>query len=229
MKNFKLFSLGFLTIALACTVFFTQPKIDQVLAETKIVVVGEGSVSATPNVATIRIGVETRKEILNEAVEENNKNLTILNQMLLQEGFSEEDVQTKSYYVYEKFDYSEGEKLIGYQVSSTLEVKTKDLDNLSALITKLTQNGANRVEGITFSCDSEQELYEQAIQIALKNAKVKASALFPGELSVSKITEEYCYVNTLYRDFYSSEVSGKEISKGTVKVSAKVVVEFEAE
>ena len=35
-------------------------------------------------------------------------------------------------------------------------------------------------------------------------------------------------MNSLYRDCYSF-ASGKEISKGTIKVSAKVIVEFSEE
>lgn len=227
-KVLKVFCIGLLLVALSLAVFVPFGSNLSVSAEANIVVVGEGCVSVAPNVATINIAVETRKEDLNQAVSENKASTDGIFEILAQAGYSEDDIQTKNFSVYQRFDYSNGEKFLGYQVRSSFEVRTKDLDRLDDLIKNLTASGANCVEGITFSCDNEDELYKQAIKLALENAKVKASALSQENLEVEKITEEFCYMNSLYRDCYSF-ASGKEISKGTIKVSAKVIVEFSEE
>lgn len=227
-KVLKVFCIGLLLVALSLAVFVPFGSNLSVSAEANIVVVGEGCVSVAPNVATINIAVETRKEDLNQAVSENKASTDGIFEILAQAGYSEDDIQTKNFSVYQRFDYSNGEKFLGYQVRSSFEVRTKDLDGLDDLIKNLTASGANCVEGITFSCDNEDELYKQAIKLALENAKVKASALSQENLEVEKITEEFCYMNSLYRDCYFF-ASGKEISKGTIKVSAKVIVEFSEE
>ncbi len=227
-KSLKVFCMVVLLVALSLSVSLPFRNSFSVSAEANIVVVGEGVVDVAPNVATISIAVETRKGDLNQAVSENKANTDSIFEILAQAGYSEDDIQTKNFSVYQRFDYSNGEKFLGYQVRSSFEVRTKDLNGLDDLIKKLTSSGANCVEGITFSCDNEDELYKQAIKLALENAKVKASALSSAALEIERITEEFCYINSLYKDCYSFS-SGNEISKGTIKVSAKVVVEFSEE
>ena len=215
-----------LLLGLVLTSIFLPTKISSVSAEASVIVVGEGYVTVAPNTATINIAVETRKEDLKEAISENKTNMDNIYSILAKAGFGEGDIQTKNFSVYQRFDYSNGEQFLGFNVRSSFEVVTKDLDGLDDLISSLTENGVNCVEGVTFSCDNHNELYQQAIGLALENAKSKAGALSKVELEIEKITEEYCYMNSLYKDLYSFAAAGSDISKGTIKVSAKVVVEF---
>ena len=229
MKNsIKILGVVSLLLILVFAVYIPSNNIDYVSAQADIVVVGEGSVTATPNMATINMSLETRNEDLNLAVQENKEKTDNILSVLTSLGFKNEDIKTKNFSVYQRFDYGNKEEFLGYQVRTSFQVETKDLNGLRTLIDQLTQSGANYIEGITFSCDNENELYQEAIKLALDNAKIKAGALSNASLEIKKITEEYCYVNNLYRDCYSYVANQKDISNGTIKVMAKVIVEFTA-
>ena len=226
-KNFLCFSLCFILIMAIFSIFTINKKNIVVNAETNIIVVGEGTITATPNIATINIAVETRNEDLNLAISENNEKTNNIFSTLKQADFTEDDIKAKNFNVYQRFDYSNGEKFIGYSVRSCFEVISRDIEGLNELINSLADNGVNCVEGIIFGCDNKEELYEKAIKIALENAKIKANALSSGLLEIKKITEEYCFMNSLYKDCNSLVAASADISKGTINVSAKVIVQFE--
>lgn len=197
--------------------------------EGKIMVTGEGEITLIPDMAIISVGVESLNESLINAQTENTENVNSLIAILKELGINEENIKTKGYNVYQRYDYTQGEKLLGYQVSNYLEFKTKNVDNVGQIISKLMENGANRFSGITFTLENSEEAYKQALKKAYENAKNKANALYDGELKVVKIIEEKN--NTYYlRDSYgyaSSINEATKFMKGEIKVFASLKVVFE--
>lgn len=139
----------------------------------KIIVSGSGNLTVIPNLAVVNVGVETLNMDINTAVEENNNSVGKIIEYLKSNGVTEENITTKNYSVYQRYNYNEETKFIGYQVENSLEFKTTDLKNLGNIMTDLTDLGANRLGGINFTCSNPEQYYNDALKLALENAKIR--------------------------------------------------------
>ncbi len=193
----------------------------------RIIVLGGGKVTAQPDVAYVEIGVESLNADLQVALDENNGVISNLIDYLQEKGVAEDDIKTKYYSIYQKHDYSTSERFLGYQVSSTIEFKCKDLNNLGTYIKGLTSLGANRLGCITFDVEDISSYYNEALKLAVEDAKSKATALSSQPLNVVKIIEENVYTCMPYRSIEASLSNSSTILKGTMKVEAKIKVIFE--
>lgn len=227
----KGFNLAICFLLLLLSIFCINKPIGKVQADTntkEIIVFGSAVVSATPDVAVVNVGIENLNTNINVAVEENNETMSKIIEYLKSIGITEENIQTKNYSVYQRYNYNDGEKFLGYQVDNSLEFKTTDLQNLSSVLTKLTDLGANRLGGITFTCSDLENYYNKALKLALENAKSKMKSLTDENLSVCKIEEKSLYSNEIYRDsaFVLARANKESIVKGSLQIEAKIEVKF---
>ncbi len=195
----------------------------------KITVNGVGEIKLAPDMAIISLGVETLNESLATAQKENSEGITNLINAIKDFGIKEEDIKTKNFYVYQRYDYSQGEKFLGYQVSNYIDFKTKDVDNVGNIVNKLLESGANKFSGISFTIENYESAYKLALEKALANAKSKASAIADKEVSTFEVCEEGNY-SVITRDTYSlSSINGNNnsIMKGEITVRANIRVIFE--
>ncbi len=227
----KGFNLAICFLLLLLSIFCINKPIGKVQADTntkEIIVFGSAVVNATPDVAVVNVGIENLNTNINVAVEENNETMSKIIEYLKSIGIPEENIQTKNYSVYQRYNYNDGEKFLGYQVDNSLEFKTTDLQNLSSVLTKLTDLGANRLGGITFTCSDLENYYNKALKLALENAKSKMESLTDENLSVCKIEEKSLYSNEIYRDsaFVLARANKESIVKGSLQIEAKIEVKF---
>ncbi len=195
----------------------------------RITVNGVGEIKLAPDMAVISLGVETLNESLATAQKENSQSISNLINAIKDFGVKEEDIKTKNFYVYQRYDYSQGEKFLGYQVSNYIDFKTKDVDNVGTIVNKLLESGANKFSGISFSIEDYESAYKLALEKALENAKNKASAIADREISSYEVCEEGSY-SIFTRDAYSLSNIDNEISsimKGEITVRANIKVVFE--
>lgn len=227
----KGFNLAICFLLLLLSIFCINKPIGKVQADTstkEIIVFGSAVVNATPDVAVVNVGFENLNTNINVAVEDNNETMSKIIEYLKSIGITEENIQTKNYSVYQRYNYNDGEKFLGYQVDNSLEFKTTDLQNLSSVLTKLTDLGANRLGGITFTCSDLENYYNKALKLALENAKSKMESLTDENLSVCKIEEKSLYSNEIYRDsaFVLARANKESIVKGSLQIEAKIEVKF---
>lgn len=231
MKKYFLFVLCFLLMAFYPV--FNSLKNMPVFAEgNKITVIGVGEITAIPDLAKIRFGVETKNESLSIAEKENSKKISELTKILESNNIDINDIKTTGYNVYTQYDYKEiTPSLTSYQVSNYIEFTTKDLDNISNLISELTQTGANNFSGINFCVEDTTSYYLEALNNAYSNAEQKASTLSNGmKLKVVEVLEESLNNYNIYCE--NSLIAGaskdlRTIYKGENKITAKVKVVFE--
>ncbi len=199
-------------------------------AEEKIVVYGEGEIKFIPDLAIVTVGVESLNENLLEAQRQNSEAINAVIQTLLGFDVMKDQIKTKNFNVYQKFDYSDTtEKIVGYQVSNYIEFKTKAVDNISQIISKLMENGANRFSGVSFTLENYSNAYNSALKLALENAKSKAKALCDDELELVEIVEQN-YSNSFMNDAYVYAKVANEnmaIMKGEIVVKATIKAMFE--
>ncbi len=195
----------------------------------QIIVIGEGEVFVTPDTAIIYVGVETIDTNLSTAQNENSNIVNNLITILKDNNISENDIKTKEFNIYQKHDYSQGEKFTGYFISTNLEFKTKELNNIGTIINQLIENGVNKFNGINFTLEKFDDAYNQALENALENAKNKAFSLYNKELNIIKIVEEknniVCLRNNMGYAQAINEIT--KFMKGELKINATISVIFE--
>ncbi|WP_404456450.1 SIMPL domain-containing protein [Oceanobacillus kapialis] len=166
--------------------------------EQTMTVIGNGSVSVAPNMATVEIGVMTENTSLTNAQQTNAAVMNQVIETLLSLGVARENIQTASYTVNPRYDFVDGEQIFrGYQVTNLINVTITDIDQIGRILDAAVEDGANLVNSIQFSVQNSEQYKQQALQEALANAQAKANALAtsmqvnlnPIPLRIKEITE----------------------------------------
>jgi hypothetical protein len=151
-----------------------------VASERTVSVSGSAQVGAQPDVAVVRLGVETRAEQADEALAENNERMQDLIDALQEAGVAEEDIQTQV--VQLRPQYPEGPQqaepeVVGYVASNVVEARVREIENVGQLLDAAVQAGGNRIEGIRFEVSDPTAVLEQAREAAWADAQAKAEQL----------------------------------------------------
>jgi uncharacterized protein YggE len=144
------------------------------------VVLGEGKVSVTPDIAKVTLGIEGTGASLKTVQNAVNTKSKALTDAVKKLGIGESDIKTTSYNVYPQYDYTTSTRRItGYQVSTNYEITIKDFDKVNDVITAGTGVGANVVGNVSFDLkdETETEKMNEARAEAVKDAKTKAEGL----------------------------------------------------
>lgn len=145
-----------------------------------ITVSGTGEVYATPDVGLIDISVRTEGKDVSTISNENNKKMNDIIAFVKSQSVEDKDIKTTGYninpiYVY---DYKSSKRsLSGYEIMQTINVKIRDLSKVGAIISGATDNGANDVSSLSFIVDNDEQLKEDAKNLAIKDARAKAANL----------------------------------------------------
>ena len=171
-----------MTILRAAAVLIALIAAAPAFAAGQITVVGQGQVATRPDMATIRIGVETRARDAGTALSENNAKAGAIIAAAKAAGVGERDVQTANLSVWplyedkrsSKSDPNEPPKVVGFSVSNEVILRVRDLEAMGGLLTELIGLGANRMNGISFGVAEDAALKTEARKLAVANARAKA-------------------------------------------------------
>jgi uncharacterized protein YggE len=140
---------------------------------------GNGTVSLTPDVAYIYIGVHTEDADIAKAVQDNNSQAQALVDALKNLGVAEADIQTSNFSVYSSKNYTP-DGLPGptvYSVDNTVYVTVRDLTMLGSLLNTAVGAGANNINSITFDVADKTAAMAEARQKAMADAASLAQEL----------------------------------------------------
>ena len=214
---------------------------DDISERRSISVSGQGQAYGTPDLATINAGVQTRATTLGEATSQNQAAIARLMRALESEGIEAKDIQTSNYSVWPEQRHDpkdqDSPKVTGYGVRNTVSVKVRDIDRLGEVLAKLTDAGANSINGINFGVADSSALEEQARAAAMLDARSKAGALAElasvklGEvLQISMSSSGGYPVPVSNARFQMAEASmAPSISAGQLSVSIQVQVSYAIE
>jgi len=203
---------------------------------------GEGKVVAVPDIATISLGLETEKKDVAQAQQENTDKINALIKDLKDFDIEEKDIKTSSYNIYPSYDWTqdEGRKLKGYIVNQNVEVKIRDLKNISNVLNLASKYNLNQVGGLSFTIDEIESVRQEARLKALEQAKEKAEALADAAgvklgkiVSFSESTNDYAYpmrdmmVKAEAYGLGGAEEAMPDIEAGSQEVIIYVTVEYE--
>lgn len=147
---------------------------------TGIWVSGLGTVTATPDVAVLTLGVEVQAATVVMAQGQAAIAMEAVMSELDGFGVAEKDIKTQYYNIYPVRRWDNGkETLIGYRVTNMVTVKIRDIGDTGAIIDAVVNAGGDyiRVNSIGFTVDDPSAYYEEAREKAMADAEAKAEQL----------------------------------------------------
>ena len=166
-------------------------------ATNTISVSGEGEVFAIPDIATFSLSVSEEAKKVEDAQREATRKANDIIKYLKDSGVAEKDIKTTNYNVSPRYEYREtsssgsirpGNKrvLVGFVVTQSLSVKVRDIDKAGEILSGVGSLGVTNVSGLSFTIDDEDDLKDEAREMAIDDAKEKAKVLAK-DLNVSLI------------------------------------------
>jgi hypothetical protein len=139
------------------------------------VATGEGKTTVVPDQATVSVGVQTQGQLVGTVQKEMNEKVKAMTQAIKRLGVDDKDIKTSGYSIYPSYDYQNSKpRIVGYQASTALTVKIKNLDLINSVIDTATSQGANTVSGVTLEVSDKAEALKTAREMAVAEAKKKA-------------------------------------------------------
>jgi uncharacterized protein len=195
-----------------------------------LTVTGAGSVTTKPDTAQISAGVTTQGRTAAETLRANSLAMAKVIDALKAKGIDPNDLQTDNVSLEPRTD-SNGTVVIGYSASNDVTAIVRDVTKAGAVIDAAVAAGANNVSGPSLAKAEQDDLYRQALQKAVAQARAKATTLAQaagvslGEIkSVSEggIQQPFTDVTAAY----AADSPGPPIESGSTQVAANVTLVF---
>lgn len=137
-------------------------------------VTGEGKSTIKPDIASVTVGISSQGQSVKAAQDQINIVINKVSDAIKKTGVDGKDIQTTNYSIYPGYDYTNGQKITGYNASTNLSVKVRNLDNVNKVIDAATGSGANQISGLIFEVDDKTKAQNEARQKAVEEARKKA-------------------------------------------------------
>ncbi len=180
--NYWFLAIGTLLILTltACDLHVGSQVLSSSIVDRTIHVIGSGSVTGEPDIATLDVGVSVEKETVAEAREEAASAMTALINSLKASNVVEKDIKTENFSIYPQYDYTDNGRILrGYRVNNTVRAKVRELATLSDVIDGAAAAGGDGIviNSIQFMIDDTTPLQTEARNLAVKDAEAKAQTL----------------------------------------------------
>jgi uncharacterized protein YggE len=200
---------------------------------------GSGKVSAVPDIAILRLGIESQQASVAQAQEQANQAMNAVVAALENNGIAEKDIQTQYFNIQRltRWNENEGrEVVIGYRVTNMVTAKSREMENVGAIIDAVAVAGGDltRIDGISFTVEDPKPYLDQARAEAMADAASKAEQL--AEMAgvelgkATYIVENTAYPSPVRQDFAEGVAAAPAmqtpISPGEMEVSVNVQIAY---
>jgi hypothetical protein len=236
--TFPLF-LG-LAIGLATPAFAQTTAVEPPLPGV-ISAAGNAQVEAVPDQATVRIGIIRQSGTAKDAQEQASGIGQAILKAIGTVGIPAERIQTSRLtispvYAQTKAGNGENPRITGFSAANAITVTLDNLALIGPVVDAGLDNGANQLEGVQFQLKNDGPAREQALRLAVAEAKGKASAMAEAlqvtlgplievsesGISVVPLDERFAGVATLA----ARASTPTPISAGQLEITASVVVRY---
>ena len=201
---------------------------------------GSGSVTGTPDRAQLTFSVQTENANVKTAQSDNAVRMNAVIDALVAAGIPKDQMKTTGYSIYPVYQDSTGllnPKIKTYQVTNTLQVTLKDVNQTGTVIDTAVTNGINTVSSIQFMLSDEQaqtlrsDALKKAVTLARADADVVAAALGVNITGTQSADISQGYMPVVY-DTYRAEAAITKsavptpIQPGDVTVTAQVTITY---
>lgn len=165
--------------ALAFAVLAAAPALAQTNAEfaaTTLDLSATGEVSASPDRATLDLGVTAQAPNAAAAMRQDAQAMTQVLAALKAQGVADRDIGTSGLSVQAQYTFfpNAPRRLNGYEAANRVTVTVRDPARVGALVDAAVAAGANDVRGITFGLQDPQAVEDQARLQAVKTLAARA-------------------------------------------------------
>ncbi|MFC2025323.1 SIMPL domain-containing protein [Chloroflexota bacterium] len=206
-------------------------------------VTGQGKVTAVPDIATLRLGIEAQETSVAQAQSKAIEAMDRVMTALTNNGVAEKDVQTQYFNINRvtKWDsVKEEEVVVGYRVTNVVTAKIrgidKNVDKIGTIIDTVVEAGGDltRIDSIQFSVDDPSEYYAEAREKAMADAYANAKYLASlAGVSLGKPTyiSESAQTSPIYREsvYYEKAIPADvetPISPGEMEIPVNLQVVY---
>ncbi len=164
-------ALGLLTVAAMAQ---SQPATQS--GGTLLQVSAQGEVRRAPDVAEIGVGVVTQAADAKAALAANAVQMNRVVAAVRRAGIDDKDVQTSGVNLQPQYQYGENQppKLNGFQAQNRVSVKVRDIGDVGEVLDALVAQGANQIDGPSFTLDKPEIALDEARRAALAKAQARA-------------------------------------------------------
>lgn len=143
---------------------------------TLLQVSAQGEVQRAPDVAEIGVGVLTQAADAQAALKANAEQMNRVVAAVRRAGIEDKDVQTSGVNLQPQYQYGENQppKLNGYQAQNRVSVKVRNVSKIGEVLDALVAQGANQIDGPTFTLDKPEVALDEARRAALSKAQARA-------------------------------------------------------
>jgi uncharacterized protein YggE len=178
MKTFRRAAAfaGLLAAALPALAWAETTAVDPAFGATTLSLSAHGEVQATPDEATITLGVETKAAGAGAAMGQNAQRMNAVIAALRIAGVAAKDIRTSNLSLNAEYEYPPNAppRPTGYRASNAVTVTIEDLSRLGPAIDAVTAAGANQIQGIGFGLKSSQAAEDAARLDAVRALRAKA-------------------------------------------------------
>lgn len=205
---------------------------------------GNGIVIADPDIARATVGVEINASTAREAQTVAAETMAAVLEAIKALGIDEADIQTNLFFISPRHDHRMDARtgnweqiLIGYQLIHTLNVTIHDIDMIGELIYAASSAGANRASNVTFDVSNREELYLEALEMAIADGLRKANVMARA-LNISIGAPTAVRENTVFAPFarsvmvesavfsFDMGMGAAPIQSGQIEITAGVSLTF---
>lgn len=149
--------------------------------QTGVSVTGTGKVTVTPDIGQISLGVEVTQKTVAQARSSAAETLTAIIDTLKANGVADEDIRTQFFNIRPQFNFQRDDapEIIGFTVTNTLDIKVREIDDLSKVLDDAIEAGGNfvRVNNVSFGVDEPEQFMDEARKLAVEDARARAKQL----------------------------------------------------
>ncbi|MFC1954982.1 SIMPL domain-containing protein [Chloroflexota bacterium] len=143
---------------------------------------GKGEVSAVPDLATLRLGIEAQETTVAVAQSQAAEAMDKVMVALVDSGVAEKDIQTQYFNIRRvtRWDnVKEQEVVVGYRVTNMVTAKIREMDKIGSVVDVVAVAGGDltRVDSISFSVEDPSIYHQEAREKAMVDVEAKAKQL----------------------------------------------------
>lgn len=162
--------------------------------------------------------------------------------LLKEKGIADTSVQTSDLGLNPIYDWDNGKKITGYEMTTEVVVSDVAIEDAGAIISDSVNAGINSIDSVQYQCSNFDEIYQEALKKAIESARVKAEAMAEAggcKLGTMTNVQEYSsgqqarYYDTSYSSGMAMKETamedagaGRNLMPGQVDVEAEVSATF---
>lgn len=147
------------------------------MTDRSISVTASGEATVAPDLAIVSFAVSGEGKSLGPTRDDVNARASKVLATLRELGVADGDINAPSVAIQPQYDYSKGQKLVGYRVVRHMTAKVRSLDSLGAVLDGVVKAGANEGHATQMTASDPSAAEHEALEAAVAAARAKAEVV----------------------------------------------------